>query len=201
MNRLTDRQRQAWDFIRHFIAEEGYAPKLSEIARGLNIRSRGTVHRYVQALVDAGLIRVKPLMQRGIELVEDAINSPRETDIPLLGTIAAGHPIEAIANPEPVDPSAWFGPDSYALAVKGDSMIEAGILEGDIVVCRPAEQVDAHQIAVVLVNQQEATLKYCREHQDGTITLIPANQTLKPQTYPADAIQIQGVVIGQLRRY
>ncbi len=201
MSKLTDRQRQAWGFIRRFIAEKGYAPKLSEIAIGLSIKSRGTVHRYVQALVNAGLIRVKPLMQRGIELVEDAIHSPSETDIPLLGTIAAGHPIEAIATPEPINPSTWFGTGSYALKVKGDSMIEAGILEGDIVVCQPAKQAEPHQIAVVLVNQQEATLKYCRPQVNGTIQLVPANQNLTPQTYPADAIQIQGVVIGQLRRY
>ncbi len=199
MTHLTDSQRKTYDFIRKYINEHGYAPKMTEIADGIQIRSKGTVHRYVQSLVDANLIRIEPLLKRGISLVKETL-APHS--LPLLGTIAAGRPIEAIPGQETFNVTSWFEDQNlYALKVKGDSMIEAGILEGDTVICRQSATAETHEIAVVLVDNNEATLKYCKVDKSGTVTLIPANAALTPQTFAANRVQIQGVVVAQLRQY
>ncbi len=198
---LTLRQRDCLHFIRDFIADNGFAPNFEEIADGLGIRSRGTVHRYVHALSKSGHLKLHPLRARGIELLEPMPHPSSKSAVPLLGAIAAGKPIEAIPGHDTFTLQDWFEPDCFALKVEGDSMIDAGIYDGDIVICRASATAKPSQVAVALIDQLEATLKYCKTNPSGTITLVPANSALRPQTYAADRVQIQGVVIGQFRQH
>jgi len=197
---LTTRQRDVLAFIRQYLARQGHAPALEEIARGIGIRSKGVIHRHVQALADAGEIRLLPGRKRGIELVAD---KPAEgMTLPLLGRIAAGYPIEAIPGQDTLNLSDFLlGPNRYALRVQGDSMIEAGILDGDTVVIEQCEVADDGEIVVALIDGEEATLKRLRYRHDGTIALIAANPAIAPMIYTADRVAVQGVVVGQLRSY
>lgn len=195
---LTRAQQKAFEFIQNFIATEQHSPTVDEIANGIGIKSKGVAYRYVRALADAGLIRLMPNRRRNIVLV-DAPNQPMA--LPLVGAIAAGQPIEAIAQQESVDLKALLGYTSnrYALKVKGDSMIEEGIFDGDIVICEHCDTANNGDIVVALIDNQEATLKRLQRNQGGTITLIPANAVLSPMVYEADRVQIQGRFIGLLR--
>jgi len=198
---LTDRQQQTYDFLRVYVARHGMPPKLREIADHLGIQSRGTVHRYLSALADAGLITVVADRARGIELLE-AQGQFRRFTLPLVGRIAAGLPIEAIPDHDEIDLSEFFvRPNRFVLKVVGQSMIEAGILDGDMVVVEKASTARDGEIIVALIDNEEATLKYLKRNPDRSITLEPANHELKPMRYPADRVQIQGIVVGQFRAY
>ena len=195
---LTDRQSQVYDFIRAYVRRHGTAPKLREIASHLGIASRGSVHRYLQAIADAGLITIEPARARGIRL--RAAASGRT--LPLLGRIAAGQPIEAIPGHDTIDLSEFFmGPDRFVLRVQGDSMIEAGILPDDMVIVQSRDTARDGEIVVALIDGMEATLKRLRRNRDGSITLQPANAALAPLRYSAARVRIQGVVVGQFRSY
>jgi len=205
---LTDRQRQTLDFIRAFSSENGYAPKLREIAAHLGIQSRGTVHRYIRALEDAGLVRVHRDRSRGIELIEDgsepeiARHPADEPALPLLGRIAAGLPIEAIEDTETINLNEFFvRPGRFVLRVQGDSMIEDGIFDGDMVIVESCQTAPDGAIVVALIDNEEATLKRIENHGDGSVTLIPANSDMQPFRYSAERVSIQGVVVGQFRSY
>ncbi len=198
LDALSPRERDTYVFIRRFLARHGRAPLLTEIAAGLGIRSKGTAHRYVQAVARAGLIELRPGRHRGIRLRPGTA----ATTLPLLGRIAAGRPIEAIPDQDHIDLSQFFmGPDRFVLRVQGDSMVEAGILDGDMVIVECSEHADDGDIVVALIDGEEATLKYLRRNHDGSVTLVPANAALSPITYSAERVHIQGVVVGQLRRY
>lgn len=198
---LTDRQKQAYEFICDYQAEHQCTPKLREIAEHLGIRSRGTVHRYVQALEQAGLIVIEPDRARGIRLVNEE-DAGRRYCLPLLGRIAAGLPIEAIPDQDEIDLSEFFiRPNRFVLKVTGDSMIEAGILDGDMVVVEQTSSARDGDIVVALIDREEATLKTLRRNADKSISLVPANSTMKTMRYPAERVQIQGVVVGQMRSY
>ena len=196
---LTPTQDRALTFIRRYLNRRGYAPSLIEIAEGIGITSKGTAHRHVQALADAGRIRLIPGRKRGIELVDEEEIS--KTSLPLLGRIAAGRPIEAIADQERLDLNDLLGPNRYALQVKGDSMIDAGILDGDLVVIERRDTADDGAIVVALINGEEATLKRLKRLKSGRIKLIAANPEVRPLTYAAKRVRIQGVLVCQLRRY
>ena len=200
---LTDRQAQVYDFIRAYVRRHGSAPKLREIASHLGISSRGSVHRYVQAIVDAGLISIQPERARGIRLREP-VPSGRSAGgaLPLLGRIAAGQPIEAIAGEDEIDLSEFFmGPNRFVLRVQGDSMIESGILPDDMVIVESRDSARDGEIVVALIDATEATLKRLQRNGDGSITLHPANAALTPMRYSAARVRIQGVVVGQFRSY
>ncbi len=198
---LTDRQQKTYDFLCAYIAHHGVSPKLREIADHLGIQSRGTVHRYLSALVEAGLIAVVTDRARGIELL-GAEGEFRRFTLPLVGRIAAGLPIEAIPDHDEIDLSEFFiRPNRFVLKVTGESMIEAGILDGDMVVVEKSSTAGDGEIVVALINNEEATLKYLRRNADRSITLEPANREFKPMRYPADRVQIQGIVVGQFRSY
>ncbi len=197
---LSRREQDTYQFIRDFIARHVHAPLLSEIATGLGIRSKGTVHRYVRAIAKAGLIELIPGRHRGMRLYH---RPPAESaSLPLLGRIAAGQPIEAIPDQEEIDLSEFFmGPNRFVLKVQGDSMVDAGILDGDMVIIEQRQRADNGDIVVVLLDDEEATLKYLQHNRDGSITLRPANAALRPITYAASRVRIQGVVVGQMRSY
>lgn len=196
---LSDRQQDTYDFIRHYLARHGKAPLLTEIADGLGIRSKGVVHRHVQALAEAGLIELHPGRHRGIALTDEQAAQPT---LPLLGKIAAGRPIEAIPGQDEVNLAEFFiGPNRFLLKVQGDSMCEAGILDGDMVVIERCDHADDGEVVVALIDDAEATLKRLENNRDGSVTLHPANSTLVPLCYDAERVRIQGRVIGQLRSY
>ena len=200
---LTDRQRQVYDFIHAYVERHGYAPKLREIARHLGISSRGSVHRYVHAVADAGLIRIDPEHARGVRLrAKTPRSTARRFSLPLLGRIAAGQPIEAVPGEDEIDLSEFFvGPNRFVLRVYGDSMIEDGILDGDMVIVEKRDTADNGEIVVALIDNQEATLKRLQRNRDGSITLRPANGRMPPMRYSAARVRIQGVVVGQFRSY
>ncbi|HHH46180.1 MAG TPA: transcriptional repressor LexA [Thiotrichales bacterium] len=196
---LTPTQHRLLDFLRRYFAEHGHAPTLAEMGAALGIRSRGTVHRHVQALARAGAIRLVPGRKRGIALC-DAPDT--RLALPLLGRIAAGRPIEAIPDQDRLDLAEFLlGPGRFALRVQGDSMIGAGILDGDTVVVESCEDAPDGAIVVALIDNEEATLKRLRHRPDGTLMLIPENPELRPMIYPADRVRIQGRVVGVLRSY
>jgi repressor LexA len=196
---LSARQQDTYRFIRDYIARHGCAPLLDEIARGLGIRSRGVVHRYVQALAEEGVIALLPGRHRGLRLTDEALSQP---SLPLLGKIAAGRPIEAIQGEEEVNLAEFFmGPNRFLLKVQGESMIEAGILDGDMVVVERCQQAADGDIVVALIDGEEATLKRLQNNRDGSVTLHPANSALAPLRYPAGRVGIQGRLVGQLRSY
>ena len=198
---VTDRSRQVYDFVRAYTLRHGYAPKLREIAGHLGIRSRGVVHRHLRALEDEGLLRIEPDRARGIRLRGRAA-ATRSLALPLLGRIAAGRPIEAIPGEDEIDLSEFFvNHNRFVLRVAGDSMIEDGILDGDMVVVEKRDSAENGEIVVALIDGMEATLKRLQKNRDGSVTLRPANSQMPPMRYPATRVRIQGIVVGQFRSY
>lgn len=194
---MTPTQKKIYQYIQSYIEEHGYSPSLVEIAEGIGIspKSISLISRCIHALVDAGLLRFHKKGYRNIEVVSET-----KAGLPLMGRIAAGTPIEAIEQRQHIDLAALFsGSDHFALEVKGDSMIEEGILDGDLVICRPAQRASEGDIVVALIDGQEATLKRISYQIPERITLIPANETLKPKAYLPQRVQVQGVYVGLLR--
>jgi repressor LexA len=200
---LTARQGDVYRFIRDFIVTHGQGPLLSEIANGVGMRSKGTVHRYVQSLFREGWIEWVPGRHRGIELASGRAHGQRGAmELPLLGKIPAGRPIEAVPGQDTVNLADFFlGPNRFVLRVQGDSMVEAGILDGDMVVVEKRDMAPSGAIVVALIDNDEATLKRVRYNRDGSLTLLPANVDLLPMTYSAERVRVQGVVIAQMRSY
>lgn len=201
---LTPRLHDTLGFIRDYLAQHGYAPLLSEIALGIGIQSKGVVHRYLQELSRAGYIEILAGKHRGIRLLENKHSHQGQDawSLPLLGRIAAGQPIEAIPNHDQIDLAEFFiGEGRFVLKVQGESMIEAGILDGDMVVVEQCDRANDGDIVVALIDREEATLKTLRHNGDGSIMLIPANGQMSPMIYPAERVAIQGVVVSQLRSY
>ena len=200
---ISDSQRKTLAFIRQYVARFGYAPKLQEIAEGIGISSRGVVHRYVQALVEAGYLENISGKHRGLRLLDKA---PVSGGIPLLGKIAAGRPIEAISDQDgdqnELNLQSFFtGSNQFAVRVEGDSMIEMGILDGDIVIVESADSAKTGDVVVALIDDEEATLKQLKYTRAGRVSLVPANKKMKPMIYDAARVRIQGVLVGSLRKY
>lgn len=200
---LTTRQQDTLDFIRRYLREHGRSPLVSEIAEGLGIRSQGTTHRYIQALVDAGFLKRYAGRTRGLQLVgeSDEPSVPAVT-LPVMGRIAAGRLVEAIADESEIDLASMFGgKDRFVLRVNGDSMIDKAIMSGDYVVIQSQRTANHGDIVVALVDGFDATLKTLLLNEDETVTLMPANISYDPVTLPAERVSIQGVVVGQMRTY
>ena len=196
---LTRRQQQIYEYLVDNADHFDHPPTHDELCHALGLSSRGSLHKHIQALVQAGLVEPMDGSHRGIRLMEPAA---AEAGIPFLGSIAAGRPIEAVPQPERMQvPGQLLGNRAcYVLRVTGDSMIEEGILDGDFVVIEQRDSARNGEIVVALVNNEEATLKRI-EQQPGRVILHPANTTMEPMTYSPDAVQIQGVLCGLLRSY
>jgi repressor LexA len=193
-------EKRILNFIHAFIVKHGHSPTLVEIGNAMEISSKGTIHRYVQNLRNQGLLAAPERGWRGIRLTDDALST--STTLPLVGRIAAGQPIEAIHDHGEINLSEMFvGKDRYALQIKGDSMIDIGILDGDIVVIQPQNTAQFGDVIVALIDDQEATLKRFKKLKDGNIELSPENQELEPMIYDAARVKIQGILVGQLRSY
>ncbi|MCK4951446.1 MAG: transcriptional repressor LexA [Gammaproteobacteria bacterium] len=207
---LSKREQDAYAFIRDYIAQHEQGPLLDEIAQGLGIRSRGVAHRYVQSLAQKELIELVPGRHRGIQLLHiekdnettTTRHNPSATTLPLLGNIAAGLPIEAIPHQEEIDLTEFFmGSNRFVLKVQGESMIEAGIMPGDMVIVESRNHAHNGEIVVALIEGEDATLKRLKNNGNGSVTLIPENSSMQPMIFAADQVQIQGVVVGQMRSY
>ncbi|GMR06242.1 MAG: transcriptional repressor LexA [Gammaproteobacteria bacterium] len=195
---LTTQQKRVLDFIRAFIRRHGHSPSLREIGEGIDIQSRGAVHRHVQTLIDRGVLK-RTRGWRTLELVETDEVLP---SLPLLGKIAAGRPIEAIPGHDEINIAEMLlGEERYVLQIEGDSMIDAGILDGDLVVIQHTNTANDGEIVVALIDDQEATLKRLFHLSGRRIKLVAENHNLSPLIYPADRVRIQGVLTGQLRSY
>ncbi len=196
---LTRRQQDILRYLQEQ-AQFEHPPTLDELCRALGLSSRGSLHKHIQALIEAGLVEPLAGRHRGIRLTSN--NPTSEDSLPFYGRIAAGLPREAIANAETLEVPAWLrsrGP-CYVLEVAGESMIEAGLLPGDRVVIEATNQARNGDIVVALIDGEEATLKRL-EVADGELILHPANHSMQPMRYAAQRISIQGVVTGQMRRY
>lgn len=226
---LTRKQHELLRFIQVRLEESGVSPSFEEMKEALDLKSKSGVHRLISALEERGFIRRLPNRARALEVLRQpddlsskapAATTSREAaaavrpaprapqpandviEIPLHGRIAAGVPIEAIEGQSmlPV-PAALLGAgDHYALEVSGDSMIEAGILDGDLALVKRTDTARDGEIVVALIRGEEATLKYLRR-EGPTVRLDPANAAYEPQVYGAEEVQVQGKLAGILRRY
>lgn len=195
---LTLRQLETLEFIQQFIVKHGYAPTTVEIAKGIGISSKGVVHRYIKALEKAGKLTTTPYRHRNIELLPEPI-AANDDKIPLLGKIAAGQPIAAIQDTQTVDLGLLSGHNRYALRVYGNSMVDEGILDGDLVICEHCQLAADGAIVVALIDNECATLKRFKRNTDNTVTLSPANADYLPMIYSADRVKIQGIFVGLVR--
>ncbi|MEX2054905.1 MAG: transcriptional repressor LexA [Candidatus Andersenbacteria bacterium] len=197
---LTKRQSDTLDCIRQFLATHNYAPSYRDIMRGTGINSPATAYAHVQALRDKGYLQLRDGQMRSVELTEKSNVFTRGIELPLVGAIAAGEPIEAIENKESITVPMELLPNlnCYALQVRGDSMIEDGILDGDYVIVERNFYPNNGDVVVALISNENATLK--RYYREKTrIRLQPANKNMKP-IYTRNPV-IQGIVRGVLRRY
>jgi repressor LexA len=200
---LTKVQKEIFDYIENFIRTRGYAPSMEEIARHFRYTSLATVHKHLTHLQQKKLIRRKKNSSRSIELVP--VDSDQQGwEVPLLGFVAAGRPIEAIQMNEvisvPPDMVARRG-KTYVLQVRGDSMIDEQIRDGDYVIVEDRQTAENGEVVIALIDKEETTLKKFYREKNGSIRLQPANRTMKALSIPSERVRIQGIVIGILRKY
>jgi repressor LexA len=197
--RLTRRQQQILDFLREHADGFPHPPTLEELCARLGLRSRGSLHKHIQALVAAGFLESMDRQHRGIRLIAQG---PADDEIPLLGTIAAGRPIEALPQPEAmaVPPLLRSDKPCYVLKVRGDSMRELGILDGDYVIIEERTSARDGEIVVAMVRGEEVTLKRIVQQPERTL-LCPANSAMEALELDPSEVQIQGVLVGQMRSY
>lgn len=226
---LTAKQRELIVFIQQRLEETGVSPSFEEMKEALDLKSKSGVHRLISALEERGFLRRLPNRARALEVIREpgattpsraavpsadnvvAMPSPPARvaepandviELPLHGRIAAGAPIEALEGQSTLPvPAALLGPgEHYALEVSGDSMVEAGIFDGDFALVRRTNTARDGEIVVALVRGEEATLKYLRR-ENGQVRLDPANASYDPQFYRPDEVEVQGKLAGLLRRY
>ncbi|MGH9488334.1 MAG: transcriptional repressor LexA [Terriglobales bacterium] len=200
---LTKRQHEVLTFLQAFVAREGYCPSYEEIAAGLKLNSLATVHAHLATLEKKGCLRRGFNQSRSIELRRPQVRrGGNGAGLPLLGRIAAGKPVEAIAGMEEISLAAITrNRASFVLEVRGESMVEDHIVDGDYVMVERCQQAEDGQIVVALVDGVEATLKRIYHEPGGMIRLQPANAAMPPIRVLGRRVQIQGRVIGVLRKY
>jgi len=200
---LTKRQKEILDYIDGFIAERGYAPSFEEIAESFGYSSLATVHEHLSNLERKGYIRKSYNESRSIELVRPGHGEPT-LDLPLLGAVAAGLPIEAIPDSETIavpPDMVRRQKDNYVLRVEGNSMIEEQIRDGDYIVVQAQENAEDGEMVVALVGGDSATVKKLYREPGNRIRLQPANPTMSAIVVDARDVRIQGVVVGVIRKY
>ncbi len=221
---LTHLETRVLGAIEAHIRVNGVSPTIAELALGLRLKSKGTVHRYVQSLIRKQRLERVGQGWRGLRIAGVEIpppSAPREEQsnvidfkplpaevttgdfrMPLVGRIAAGLPIEAVEDQNYLDLAEFFiGPGRYALRVTGDSMVDVGILDGDTVILRKQDTANTGDIVVALIDGLEATLKRLGQVSEGLVELIPENKSMQTMRYSAARVSIQGVLVGQLRSY
>jgi len=202
LRELTTRQRQILQFILHHIETKGYPPTVREIGEAVNLSSSSTVHAHLRSLEEAGLIKRDAVLTRAIKLLPGTVKASkvqRIVNLPIVGSVAAGKPTLAVEDFEetfPVPREMLSGSDGFMLRVQGDSMIEAGIHDGDLVIVRRQQTAENGDIVVALLENEATVKRFYRE--DNRIRLQPANSAMQP--IYADDVTIIGKVIGLLRR-
>ena len=200
---LTRRQKQIYDFVCEFIEKKGYSPSLEEIGRRFGLSSVATVHKHVSHLVSKGLLRRAANVNRSIEPVpREAAPSGGEL-LPLAGAVAAGSPIESIEGGQTLlvpEDMIRRGSETYALRVRGNSMIDEQIRDGDFVIVEKRDQVENGEMVIALLEGEGATLKKLYR-EEGRVRLQPANPEVPPIILEAGDLRIQGVVVGVIRKF
>lgn len=201
MESLTKRQKEILEFIRTFIAENGYAPSFREIAYYFELSSVSTVAEYISILEEKGYLTKEAMEARSIQLTPAFASGIDTFEIPLSGVIDAGKPIEAIRTNETIDiPKDMMGRRTFALRVRGESMIDDGILDGDYVIIEQSQNPRNGEIVVALIDNENATLKRYYNEPSG-IRLQPANKTMRPMRFAKGRVTIQGKVKGVIRKF
>jgi len=203
---LTRKQKEIFEYLLTNQKKFTYPPTLDELCSALGLNSRGSLHKHIKALIDAGLVLAPERKQKGIRLTEKAKNylvtDNELVGTPFVGYIAAGKPIEALENisymavPEEIKTEN----PCYILQVKGDSMIEEGIFDGDWVIIEQRSSARNGEIVVALIDKTEATLKFIEQYPHETL-LIPANSNMSAMHFKPEQVEIQGVLVGQMRSY
>jgi repressor LexA len=204
---ITRRQRQVYDFISEFVQKHGYSPSFEEIGEGLGLSSLATVHKHISNLEKKALLTRDYNRSRSIDLLppkgrlKQAMSVNTTMVLPLLGRIAAGQPIEAVENPETISLADFVrSKEVFVLEVRGDSMQDEHIMSGDYVLIEKTKNAHNGDIVVALVGGSDATLK--RFYREGdNIRLQPSNAAMQPIIVPAASVELQGRVIGVLRKY
>src|SRR5713226_2242098 len=202
---LTKRQKDVLDFIAKFVDDNGYSPSYEEIAHGLNLASLATVHKHITALETKNYLKRGFNRSRSLDLGPKYMQEhrrQRDLEVPLLGRIAAGKPVEAVEQRATLSFADFAGHrDTYALEVRGDSMIEDHICDGDMILVERTAEVRDGDIVVALISGMETTLKRIYREPGERIRLQPANSSLQPIFVPASEVQIQGRLLAILRKY
>lgn len=200
---LTKRQREILTYLDAYSEQHGYAPSFEEIAEHFNYNSLATVHEHLSNLERKGYIKRSYNESRSIEILPSEV-MPRAVELPLFGAVAAGLPIEQIAHEESVTvPESLIqrGGNHYVLRVKGSSMIDEQIRDGDFVIVNERQNADNGEMVIAMLHGTAATVKKLYRERDGRIRLQPANENMPPLYVHENDISIQGVVVGVLRRY
>jgi repressor LexA len=211
---LTPRQKQVLDFISEFLAENEYAPSFEELAHGLGLASIATVHKHLTALETKGYLKRSFNQSRALEITpkyrkeqrayrsDIDMHESRAVEIPLMGLIAAGSPIQAFPNQETLSFAEFDGAkETFALEVRGESMIEDHIMDGDYVLVEKTDRARNGEIVVALVDGCESTLKRFYREGENRVRLQPANSSMEPIIVPAAQVEIQARVLAVHRRY
>jgi repressor LexA len=201
MATLTKRQKQLVDFLAHYIGEHGYAPTLAEVGEYFGLSSLATVHKHLRNLEQKGFIRRMHNHSRALEIASKDVGAGAR-DVPLLGLVAAGLPIEANEGQDTITvPEEFVRRDNtFCLRVKGESMVDEGIRDGDYIIVEGREGANAGETVVALIGS-EATVKKYYPEQGGRVRLQPANPTMEPIFVNEEDMRIRGVVVGLMRRY
>lgn len=200
---LTKRQKEILTFLESHIRDHGFAPSFEEIAEQFSFQSLATVHEHLTNLEKKGYIRRSYNESRSIEVLPPK-GTTGATEIPLLGLVAAGAPIEAVLHGEAVAVPDQMLPrrgPNYALRVRGDSMIDDHIQDGDIVVVHGRQTAENGEMVIALVNGSEATVKRYHREPGGWVRLQPSNAAMQPLRFPDSDVMVQGVVVGVIRRF
>jgi repressor LexA len=200
---LTKRQREILNYLTVYTEQNGFAPSFEEIAENFDYNSLATVHEHLTNLERKGYIKRSYNESRAIEILPSEAN-PRAVELPLLGSVAAGFPIEALESNETLcvpDNMVGRGGNHYVLRVRGNSMVDEQIKDGDFVVVNQRERADNGEMVIALINGNSATVKKYYRERDGRIRLQPANETMQPIYVHENDITIQGIVVGVMRRY
>jgi repressor LexA len=209
---LTPRQKEVLDFLVTFVEDNGYSPSYEELAIGLNLASLATVHKHISALESRGYLKRGFNQSRSLDVSAEYVTQHRQNhkpvasrqtyEVPLAGKIAAGTPVDATQQQETLSFGDFVGNDStFALQVRGESMIDDHIMHGDYVLVEKTDRVRDGEIVVALVDGNETTLKRFYRETDGVARLQPANASMEPIRVPLDSVFIQGRVLAVLRKY
>jgi repressor LexA len=202
MATLTKRQKQMVDYLENYIDEHGYAPTLAEVGEYFGLSSLATVHKHLRNLETKGFIRRIHNHSRALEIAGKVNGSMAAHDLPLLGQVAAGSPIDAIEGNDTISVPEQFvrRENTFCLRVKGESMVDEGIRDGDYIIVEGRDAANQGETVVALIGDEATVKKYYREN-DGRIRLQPANPSMEPIYVPEEGLQIRGVVVGLMRHY